>query len=37
MSPSVGNHTVHFHAKVQGQSFVLDVTYDLVVVSVQLK
>jgi hypothetical protein len=34
---SVGNHTVHFHAEVPSQSFVLDVTYNLVVVPVQLK
>ncbi len=34
---SVGNHTVHLHAEVPSQGFVLDVTYDLVVVPVQLK
>lgn len=33
---SAGNHTVHFHAEVPSQSFVLDVTYNLVVVPVQL-
>src|ERR1700730_17687867 len=34
---SVGSHTLHIHGEVPSQSFVLDVTYDLIVVPVQLK
>ena len=34
---SVGNHTLHIHAEVPSQSFVLDIMYDLVVELVQLK
>ena len=33
----VGSHTLHIHGEVPSQSFVLDVTYDLMVVPVQLK
>jgi hypothetical protein len=33
---SVGSHTLHIHAEVPSQNFVLDVTYDLRVVPVQL-
>jgi hypothetical protein len=34
---SVGNHMLHIHAEVPSQKFLLDVTYDLVVVPVQVK
>lgn len=34
---TVGSHTLHIHAEVPSQGFVLDVTYDLTVVPVQRK
>jgi hypothetical protein len=34
---SVGNHSLHIHAEVPSQSFVLDVTYNLTIAPVQLK
>jgi hypothetical protein len=34
---SLGNHTLHVHAEIPSQSFVLDVTYNLIVKPVQLK
>ena len=35
MPLSVGSHTLHIHAEVPSQSFLLDVTYDLTIVPVQ--